>query len=101
MNKQIFPKYHSSVFFVSDVEKSKKFFTDFKVNANLFQQMINTFTNLENLQINIIKNQIFQIISIISNADKLKNIWLGDYFKTFGLKVIIIRYAITPFGAGV
>jgi predicted enzyme related to lactoylglutathione lyase len=28
MNKQIFPKYHSSVFFVSDVEISKKFFTD-------------------------------------------------------------------------
>jgi catechol 2,3-dioxygenase-like lactoylglutathione lyase family enzyme len=27
MNKQIFPTYHSSVFFVSDVEKSKKFFT--------------------------------------------------------------------------
>jgi catechol 2,3-dioxygenase-like lactoylglutathione lyase family enzyme len=28
MNKQIVPKYHSSVFFVSDVEKSKIFFTD-------------------------------------------------------------------------
>ena len=28
MNKQIIPNYHSSVFFVSDVEKSKKFFTD-------------------------------------------------------------------------
>jgi predicted enzyme related to lactoylglutathione lyase len=28
MNKQIIPKYHSSVFFVLDVEISKKFFTD-------------------------------------------------------------------------
>ncbi len=28
MNEKIFPKYHSSVFFVSDVEKSKKFYTN-------------------------------------------------------------------------